>query len=77
MTGPLRLFSEPTREWFASTFDGPTPAQVDGWAAIAGGGHTLIHAPTGSGKTLAAFMWGLDRLPPRRPATDVGTWWPT
>ena len=48
----------------------PTAAQVDGWAAIAAGGHVLLHAPTGSGKTLAAFLWGLDRLvqapaPPR------------
>ena len=34
----------------------------DGWAAIAAGHHTLIHAPTGSGKTLAAFLWCLDRL---------------
>ena len=33
-----------------------------GWAAIAAGRHTLIHAPTGSGKTLAAFLWCLDRL---------------
>ena len=36
-----------------------------GWAAIAGGHHTLIHAPTGSGKTLAAFLWCLDRLATR------------
>ena len=40
----------------------PTAAQVGGWAAIAAGRHTLIHAPTGSGKTLAAFLWCLDRL---------------
>ena len=33
-----------------------------GWAAIARGEHTLIHAPTGSGKTLAAFLYALDRL---------------
>jgi len=62
MAGPLDLFSEPTQSWFTSTFDQPTPAQAEGWAAIATGGHTLIHAPTGSGKTLAAFMWGIDRL---------------
>jgi len=62
MAGPLHVFSEPTRDWFESTFDRPTPAQAEGWPAIAKGGHTLIHAPTGSGKTLAAFMWGLDRL---------------
>lgn len=71
MTGPLHLFSEPTRAWFTSAFDAPTPAQSEGWEAIASGGHTLIHAPTGSGKTLAAFLWGLDRLfgesvPPER-----------
>ena len=49
----------------------PTQAQAEGWAAIASGRHTLIHAPTGSGKTLAAFLWTLDRLaapPPRPPA---------
>ncbi len=58
----LDLFSAPTRAWFAAAFAAPTAAQEDGWAAIAGGQHTLIHAPTGSGKTLAAFLWGLDRL---------------
>jgi len=67
---PLALFSPPVRDWFASSFAEPTPAQADGWAAIADGRHTLIHAPTGSGKTLAAFLWCLDRLardprPPR------------
>src|SRR2546422_1670448 len=35
---------------------------MQGWPAIASGGHTLILAPTGSGKTLAAFLWALDRL---------------
>jgi len=54
--------TEPTREWFESSFPRPTPAQVEGWAAIASGAHTLIHAPTGSGKTLAAFLYALDRL---------------
>ena len=49
-------------EWFRSAFAAPTPAQVGGWASIAAGRHTLIHAPTGSGKTLAAFLWTLDRL---------------
>ncbi len=58
----LEAFGAPTREWFTATFPGPTPAQEQGWAAIASGGHALIHAPTGSGKTLAAFLWGLDRL---------------
>ncbi|NNC93699.1 MAG: DEAD/DEAH box helicase [Acidimicrobiia bacterium] len=56
------MMSQPTREWFESSFPAPTRAQVDGWRAIAGGAHTLIHAPTGSGKTLAAFLYALDRL---------------
>ncbi|MFL5679256.1 MAG: DEAD/DEAH box helicase, partial [Chloroflexota bacterium] len=59
---PLAPFSPPVREWFRATFEAPTDAQADGWAAIARGHHTLIHAPTGSGKTLAAFLWCLDRL---------------
>jgi ATP-dependent Lhr-like helicase len=64
-------FSPPVRAWFEGTFEAPTRAQAEGWAAIAGGHHTLIHAPTGSGKTLAAFLWCLDRLvtEPTRPAT--------
>src|SRR5437762_14025550 len=68
---PLAPFSAPVRAWFESTFAAPTKAQSDGWAAIAAGHHTLIHAPTGSGKTLAAFLWCLDRLArhPRPPAT--------
>ena len=59
---PLAPFSAPVRDWFAATFDAPTQAQTEGWAAISRGHHTLIHAPTGSGKTLAAFLWCLDRL---------------
>ncbi len=58
----LGQFSPPVREWFTTSFPAPTPAQEQGWPAIAGGDHTLILAPTGSGKTLAAFLWGLDRL---------------
>ena len=66
----LAAFSPAVRDWFSATFAEPTTAQVEGWAAIAAGRHTLIHAPTGSGKTLAAFLWCLDRLvrdpsPPR------------
>src|SRR5918996_794985 len=57
---PLALFSEPTRSWFREAFAQPTRAQTLGWPAIAGGEHTLLHAPTGSGKTLAAFLWTLD-----------------
>ncbi|MES2210850.1 MAG: DEAD/DEAH box helicase [Chloroflexota bacterium] len=59
---PLAPFAPAVRSWFESAFERPTPAQVGGWAAIAAGRHTLIHAPTGSGKTLAAFLWCLDRL---------------
>ncbi|MBN2114681.1 MAG: DEAD/DEAH box helicase [Acidimicrobiia bacterium] len=67
----LELFSPPVAEWFRSSFAATTPAQEQGWPAIAAGGHVLIHAPTGSGKTLAAFLWGIDRLfaappPPER-----------
>src|SRR5690348_5653166 len=59
---PLAPFSPATRAWFEGAFDGPTPAQAQGWPAIASGEHTLIQAPTGSGKTLAAFLYGIDRL---------------
>jgi ATP-dependent Lhr-like helicase len=59
---PLERFSPAVRDWFSSSFEAPTRAQAEGWAAISAGHHTLIHAPTGSGKTLAAFLWCLDRL---------------
>src|SRR6187397_1488928 len=64
MTGPccLEVHPLPTPDWFAASFDAPTPAQAQGWPAIAAGEHTLICAPTGSGKTLAAFLWCIDRL---------------
>jgi ATP-dependent Lhr-like helicase len=58
----LELFSPPTREWFASSFAAPTPAQDGAWRAVAAGSNALVVAPTGSGKTLAAFLWALDRL---------------
>src|SRR5881397_2391157 len=58
----LSVFTEPTRAWFESSFAAPTPAQKQGWPAIASGQHTLIQAPTGSGKTLAAFLYGIDKL---------------
>src|ERR687883_735265 len=58
----LEGFGPATRAWFQSTFAAPTPAQSQGWKAIARGEHTLIQAPTGSGKTLAAFLWCLDQL---------------
>jgi len=59
---PLAPFSPAVRAWFESSFAAPTQAQAEGWAAIANGHHTLIHAPTGSGKTLAAFMWAINGL---------------
>ncbi|KKB98955.1 DEAD/DEAH box helicase, partial [Mycobacterium nebraskense] len=59
---PLGRFSAITREWFTSTFAGPTTAQAEAWDAIADGDNTLVIAPTGSGKTLAAFLWALDSL---------------
>ena len=68
----LDLFTPAVRAWFETTFPAPSPAQQQGWPAIATGEHTLILAPTGSGKTLAAFLWGIDRLvaPGRRPPGD-------
>ena len=56
------LQRRPSASGSRATFEAPTQAQAEGWAAIAAGRHTLIHAPTGSGKTLAAFLWTLDRL---------------
>src|SRR3989440_8038927 len=65
----LEAFTPGVRDWFASAFAEPTPAQRQAWPAIAGGDHVLVSAPTGSGKTLAAFLWGLDRLV-AEPVTD-------
>jgi len=50
------------QRWWASRFEEPTAAQIEGWRAIREGRHTLIAAPTGSGKTLAAFLTALDEL---------------
>jgi ATP-dependent Lhr-like helicase len=58
------------REWFRSELGEPTPAQRQGWPAIAAGRHTLILAPTGSGKTLAAFLACLDGLWRQPPPPD-------
>ncbi len=66
----LSRFSDPVREWFATTFASPTAAQRQGWPAIADGDHTLILAPTGSGKTLTAFLWALDQLTRTPPPED-------
>jgi ATP-dependent Lhr-like helicase len=58
-----RMFHPAVSAWFERRFpDGATPAQLEGWTAIAAGHDTLIAAPTGSGKTLAAFMVCIDRL---------------
>ena len=61
----LDPISPEVRGWFERTFDAPTPAQEQGWPAIASGAHTVIQAPTGSGKTLAAFLFALDRTQAR------------
>src|SRR5437762_315887 len=50
------------RQWWASRFEEPTEAQLDGWSAIRRADDTLIAAPTGSGKTLAAFLTSIDQL---------------
>ncbi|PKH75631.1 ATP-dependent helicase, partial [Stenotrophomonas sp. Betaine-02u-21] len=55
-------FAPATRTWFSGAFPAATPAQVDAWAAISQGQHTLVIAPTGSGKTLAAFLHAIDQL---------------
>jgi Lhr-like helicase len=64
MTTPASLdrFHPLVGDWFAGTFDAPTPPQEFGWPAIALGRHALVCAPTGSGKTLAAFLWAIDGL---------------
>ncbi len=60
---PLPQFHPAVQAWFARAFpSGATPAQLEAWPAIAGGGHALIAAPTGSGKTLAAFLAAIDSL---------------
>jgi ATP-dependent Lhr-like helicase len=66
----LDLFSPAVREWFATSFPGPTLPQEQGWPAIASGEHSLILAPTGSGKTLTAFLYALDRLTSEPPVDD-------
>ncbi|HTU13958.1 MAG TPA: DEAD/DEAH box helicase [Solirubrobacterales bacterium] len=68
---PLAPFSDEVRRWFEASFEGATPAQAEGWKAIASGANTLICAPTGSGKTLASFLWGIDSLA-RRPDRGPG-----
>ena len=55
-------FHSLTATWFEQRFAAATPAQLEAWPRIRGGGDVLISAPTGSGKTLAAFLSCLDRL---------------
>jgi ATP-dependent Lhr-like helicase len=58
----LGIFHPLVQDWFRGRFASPTPAQIQGWPAIAAGRHALVAAPTGSGKTLSAFMVLIDRL---------------
>ncbi len=59
---PLPLTPSPVTEWFARTFEEPTPAQSRAWPLIEAGRNTLIISPTGTGKTLAAFLGILNEL---------------
>jgi len=68
----LDLFHPITAEWFRAVFDDATAPQREGWPAISRGESTLILAPTGTGKTLTAFLWCLDKLMLREPATNQG-----
>jgi ATP-dependent helicase Lhr and Lhr-like helicase len=68
----LDLFHPITAEWFRAVFDDATAPQREGWPPISRGESTLILAPTGTGKTLAAFLWCLDKLMLREPATEKG-----
>ena len=68
----LDLFHPITAEWFRAVFEQETAPQREGWPAIARGESTLILAPTGTGKTLTAFLWCLDKLMLREPATQPG-----
>jgi len=66
----LEPFSPAVRAWFATSFEAPTAAQVQGWPHIARGESTLICAPTGSGKTLTAFLAALDTLMTSEPSQE-------
>ena len=68
----LDLFHPITAEWFGAVFEDATAPQREGWPAISRGESTLILAPTGTGKTLTAFLWCLDKLMLRDPATTKG-----
>ena len=68
----LALFHPITVEWFRAVFEDATAPQREGWPAISRGESTLILAPTGTGKTLTAFLWCLDKLMLREPASTKG-----
>ena len=68
----LDLFHSITAKWFRAVFETITAPQREGWPAISRGESTLILAPTGTGKTLTAFLWCLDKLMLRQPATTEG-----
>jgi ATP-dependent Lhr-like helicase len=68
---PLSDFHPAVRDWFSRSFTAPTPAQLQAWAAIRSGAHTLVAAPTGSGKTLAAFLCAIDTLVQRASAGQL------
>jgi ATP-dependent Lhr-like helicase len=72
LSSALDLFHPITAAWFNAVFEGATAPQREGWPAIARGESTLILAPTGTGKTLTAFLWCLDKLMLREPATEPG-----
>ncbi|MCL2481908.1 MAG: DEAD/DEAH box helicase [Propionibacteriaceae bacterium] len=59
---PLARFAAPTRTWFRSAFDAPTPVQAEAWEKIGRRENVLVVSPTGSGKTLAAFLHSIDYL---------------
>ncbi|WP_274654952.1 DEAD/DEAH box helicase [Paenibacillus humicola] len=73
MCAELSAFHPTLAGWFAQAFGEPTPVQLEAWASIDAGRHTLIAAPTGSGKTLAALLPCLDRLARDKAAADKGT----
>jgi ATP-dependent Lhr-like helicase len=68
----LELFHPITAAWFRAVFADATAPQREGWPAISRGESTLILAPTGTGKTLTAFLWCLDKLMLREPASLPG-----